>query len=257
MSYVDVLKNMEHARLNGQRVAVKALRSGCVPVIRAAVNIYLAGYPPFPFKDRLSDEIADRIIAVVQRACDYALEIIDFFDELVECIGSPDTLRAAAEALLTDVDGPANDLLLEFKEAALPSRYTWNDPPTSLAYADARAAQPGELERLLPFIESLRGILREMADAIENFYIELGIAITGLVGAVAGLIIAAGATGTVIGIPVAVISVIAAIASLLAAIGGIIAMCVTSAQVQGNLLNDAKSGFTHTWANYGQFATVQ
>lgn len=257
MSYVDAIKAIEHAKLRGARRAVETLRSGCVPVIRQLTNIYLDTFPPFPFKDRLADEIADRIIAVVQEACDYLLEAIAFLDGLVEWLGSPDALRAAADALLADVDGPANDLLLEIKQSALPSRHSWNDPPVSLEYADAREAQPGELERLLPFIVSLRTVLRDMADSIEMFYIELGIAVVGLVGAVAGIVVTVAATAGVITIPVAIATAIGAVASALVAIGGIVALVVTTSQVQGKLLDTAKSGFSHTWANYGQFATIQ
>lgn len=257
MSYVDILKALERRRLSEARSAVRALRSGCVPIIRMLVDATLDRLPYFPFKDRVAKEIADLLIAQVQGYCDYALEFIDLLDELIEWIGSPDALRAAADALLDGVDGPANDLLLEMKQTSLPSRYTWNDPPTSLKYADAAAAQPRELERLLPFIVSMRGILRQMADAIENFYLQLGTVILGLLGAIAGLVVAVTATGTIVGIPVAVVAAVGAVASLLVAIIALIQLCVTANQVQGNLVDTAKSSFTHTWANYAQFATIQ
>lgn len=257
MSYVDGLKAIEHAKLRGARVAVETLRDGCEPVIRQLVNVYLDTFPPFPFKDRLAGEITERLVAVVREFCRYALEIIAFFEQLVDWIGSPDALRAAADALLADVDNPANELLLQMKESAMPSRHSWNDPPASLDYADARDAQPGELERLLPFIVSMRTILREMANSIEKFYIELTITIVGLVGAIAGLVVTIGTGLTGIGIPVAVATAVATIASLLAAIGGLISLVVTTSQVQGGLLDSAKSGFSHTWANHAQFATVR
>lgn len=257
MSYVDAIKAVEHAKLRGARRAVETLRSGCVPVIRQLTNIYLDTFPPFPFKDTLADRIADRLIATVQEFCDYVLELIAFLDDLVEWLGSPVALRGAADALLADVDGPANDLLLEIKQSALPSRYSWDDPPVSLEYRDARDAQPGELERLLPFIESLREILRQMASSIESFYIELCVTVAGLVGTIAGIVVTVATAAGIVTIPVAIATAVVTVASAIAAIGGIVSLVVTTTQVQGDLLDSARSGFSHTWANHGQFATVR
>ncbi|QCB92520.1 hypothetical protein [Cellulomonas shaoxiangyii] len=257
MSYVDTIKAVEMAKLRGARVSVETLRDGCEPLVRTLVDVYLGTFPPFPFKDRVADEITERLVGVVREFCGYVLEVIAFFEQLVDWIGSPVALRAAADALLADVDNPANALLLQIKESAVPSRHSWNDPPASDDYADAREAQPGELERLLPFIGSMREILREMASSIETFYIELTIAIVGLVGAIAGLVVTIGAGSTGIGLPVAVGTAVATVASLLAAIGGIVALAVTTSQVQGGLLDSAKAGFSHTWANHAQFATVR
>lgn len=257
MSYVDALKAVELAKLRTARAAVQTLRDGCEPVIRAVVNTYLGTFPPFPFKDRVADEIVERLVGVVREFCDYVLDAIAFLEDLVDWIGSPVALRAAADTMLADVDAPANELLLEIKESALPSRHSWDDPPVSADYRDAREAQPGELERLLPFIGSLREILREMASSIETFYVELTITILGVVGAVAGIVVTVGTGLTGIGIPVAIGTAIATVVSALAAIGGIVSLVVTTSQVQGGLLDSARSGFSHTWANHAQFATVR
>jgi len=257
VSYVDMIKAIEHAKLRAARRAVETMRRECEPIIRQLTNIYLDTFPPFPFKDRLADQIADRIIAVVREFCDYVLDVIAFFDELVEWLGSPDALRAAADALLRDVDGPANDLVLEMKQTALPARFSWVDPPPSAVYGVAADAQPGELERLLPFIATLREVLRGMADSIESFYIDLVTAIVGLVGAIAGAVVTLAGVAGVITIPVAIATGVATVASLLLAINAINDLVNTHSQEMGDLLDSCKSGFSHTWVDHAGFAEIR
>ncbi|MFC8193171.1 hypothetical protein ACFUMH_16065 [Cellulomonas sp. NPDC057328] len=257
MGYVEAIKAFEHGRLADAAQTVRTLRAGCDPVIRQLVNVYLDTFPPFPFKDRVADEIAEQVIEVVQEVCDQVLESIAALDELVDWIGGPEALRAAAAALETTVNAPVAQLSLDIDGAALPALSSWVDLPPSEVYRDVRGAQVDELNRLPQLITSLRTVLRGMADAIEQFYVELGIAITGALVAVGSLVLAVLEAAGVITIPLAVVSIVTAIIGAVGAVGGIIALVVTTTQVQGNLLDTARTGFTRTWANRDKFATVQ
>jgi hypothetical protein len=257
MGYVEAIKAFEHGRLADAEQTVRTLRAGCDPVIRQLVDVYLDTFPPFPFKDRAGDEIAEQVIEVVQGVCDQVIESIEALDELVDWIGGPEALRAAAAALETQVNAPTAQLSLDIDGAALPALASWVDLPASETYRDVRGAQVDELNRLPQLITSLRSVLRGMADAIEQFYIELAVAITGAVVAVGSLVLAVLEAAGVITIPLAVVSIVTAIIGAVAAAAGVVGLVVTTMQVQGNLLDTAKTGFTRTWANRDQFATVQ
>jgi hypothetical protein len=257
MGYVEAIRAFEHGRLADAAEGVRTVRDGCEVVVRQLANIYLDTLPPFPGRGSIADAIADRVIDAIDEACQYLLDTIAYLDSLVDWLGGPDALRHAADLLESQVSDPASELSLQMRQTALPGLASWHDEPTSDTYRDVVSSQPDELDRTPGLIGSLREVLRGMADAIEQFYIELTATVTGVVVAVAGIVTAVLEAAGVITIPLAVVSIIAAVVGALGALAGIVGMVVTTSQVNGNLLDTARTAFDRTWANDQQFATVR
>ncbi len=106
-------------------------------------------------------------------------------------------------------------------------------------------------------VETRRAASAGIEAELDRLDVQVRRVVLGLVGGVAGFVatVLTGLTG--VGLPVAVATLIGTVASLLMALGAAIQLALTTGQVQGNLLDSARSGFSHTWANHAQFATVR
>lgn len=247
MSYVDTVKDAHLDQLRDAAESLRRLRAECPPVIRQAVRFYLDTFGPFPGKDALAQQIAQPIVALVQEQCDYLLDVVAHLEELVSWMGSPEALRAAADALQVDVSDAAATLAGDLDASTLSRLDSWRDLPAA-KYMVVRDRQRDELLRVPPFVDALKSVLRGMADAVEQYYLAVVQTVGGVVVAVAGVVTAVAAAATGVGIPVAVIGLVGAVVGAMVALAGIVQLVTTTSQTQGNLLETARTSFTTPWA---------
>jgi hypothetical protein len=171
----------------------------------------------------------DLVINRMKEVAQWGRPIVTGLEIVVHNAGSPDNLRAAADVLDSKIGEPADALSKTVTLGKFNSTLSenWDDGSASERYAHAIDGRDIAVKDIKMHASSIGQGLRDLADAIESFYLGLAQAIAGLVAALLSLIVAAATVATVVGL---VVGILAALASLVAAIIGIVQFIVAMTQ---------------------------
>lgn len=242
MSLVDVICDTMRGQLDQADNVLTGLEILAPGATRDLANLSLK---PFPLAGQaVEDELARILLKQVRDAIAHLREYIPVLREMVNSFGSPDRLREAASQLSSDV-GDASGTL----SAAMGSGHLQGLRPSNWSgsaaeeYVIGFPGQPDAVDRIAGYSASLHDALRSLADGIEQFYLELAIAVTGLLTAVIGLAVAIPEAATVAGIPLAIGTAVVAQLGVNAALLSLGAVFLTLTQTVGNSLDSLDMEF--------------
>ena len=212
MSQVDDIKHFIQDCLRNQLRVLDWLETHGPSIIRALVPYHI-GMVPIPPWAR--DEIADFFIERLLDAIAYARLVNALQQALVLYMGSPDALRAAADALGAAVTAKAADFsmtnLREDSLIAMSDPAQWSGPG-SAQYAKSFDGQALAFSRISEYSGKMEDALKQMATNIEDFYIAVRDAALGLLEVIGGIVILIvtweSVIGGIAGIVVAIIGVV-------------------------------------------------
>ena len=236
MSYVDVLCDTMRDQLESADDTLDDLAVKAPGIAEVLADLACKPFPNTP--QFIEDRIATLLLEQIREAIDYSRNCTAAATKLVNSFGSPDALRAAADVLSGSVSVPSDNLSIAMDPAYLLGMRedNWTGGGAE-GYSLAFAGQPGAVDVVSDYSEKLHDALRSLADGIEQFYIELGIAVTTLVSAIIALVVAIITAATMVGIPVAVGSAVVAQLSLNTSIMALLAMILTVTQTVGNAID--------------------
>jgi len=195
-------------------------------------------------KNPMIDFIANPLITFVKKACSTLRGWIDQLDRLVPWIGGPQVLRDADAKMDELVGTPTLALRDAMSSAVLAGVWSWDAGPASRLYPLMKDKQIRELDIAQGSVDSLRGVLRSMADSIEKFNLGIIQVATGLLEVVVGL------AATIVGwstIVVGVLGIITAVIGLVTVILGVIELVQSSTQDSRQSINAAKDAVPPKW----------
>lgn len=229
MSYVDTIRDSNEALLSQAQSAVDSASRNCPGLIRPALQQFvdhqaygLGRLVP----DGWVDEAADILIEGVQYVLDYCVQVIQAHRILNEYLGSPETLRAAAD-LLGDLASRAEAIQID--KSTLPGWMSWDDLPASNAYSGGIDAQLEPLSRVSTTASSIGSALDQHANDIENYYLQLAAIIVGAVTTILGVVGAI--LGIIAAVPTGGVSLAGSIVGLVAAVVGLVSMGIGIVQM--------------------------
>jgi hypothetical protein len=236
MSYVDAICDTMRSQLDQAEKVLDGLELLAPTVVRELVNLYLKPWPLVP--QFVEDRIAALVLKEVLAGIAYFRKYLPVLRDAVNSLGSPDHLRLAASTLSNDVSDASTAMA-----AAMDSGYllgmresNWSGPAAE-GYALTFPGQPDAADRISEFSDKLHDALRSLADGIEQFYVELAIAVASFLGAVIGYALAIAEAAGVITIPVAVGQVVAASIALGVSVLAVGAMFLTLSQTVNNQID--------------------
>jgi hypothetical protein len=219
MGYVELIRLSNSLQLDLTDRAIELGRQVAPPLIRQAVHtrvdqefLGLGRLIPDGLVDQLSGLVTEAALA----AFDAAATASGYLREANKMLGGPEALRATAEAL-RDAGDDAAEIMLPGSE--LWGAQGWDHGAYSSTYATWTGEQLQYIASIQPKTEELSLVLREHADAIENFYLDLSVSILGAAIAVGGLVTAI--TSTIVG-AVTAATVAGAVAGAIGAAIGIL-----------------------------------
>ena len=152
--------NLDWLAANGPKI----IETATTPLLMTVVHIH---NPYNPLGDRAKQELA--------KAIAFGRTMVFVFRLEAKYMGSPDRLRAAADAIDRDVVTPARDfahqLVLGKIPSALPSNYS--DGVASEGYRAAIDGRDLAVRDIETYASPVSQALRDLADAIESFFREL------------------------------------------------------------------------------------
>lgn len=236
MSYVDLICDTMRAQLTQAEKALDGLEMLAPTIVRELVNLYLKPFPLVP--QFVEDRIAALLLKEVLAGIAYFRKYLPILRDMVNSLGSPDQLRLAASTLSSDVSDASTAMA-----AAMDSGYllgmreaNWSGAAAE-GYRLAFPGQPDATDRISEFSDKLHDALRSLADGIEQFYVELAIAVVTFLGAVIGYVVAIIEAAGVITIPVAIGQAVAANLALVASLLAVGAMFLTISQTVNNQID--------------------
>lgn len=262
MSYVDDAQNAIQESCTEALNELRRMKQNAPANVRRAVEALVTIWrvPP-PADQLLIDQMVNLLLPQVYDYLRFSEQLNHAFIRGADMLGSPDTLRATAEALST-VGGDARNLAAEVTKQNLPGM----DPANwanSWGYEAAFEPQPGAVLRVDDFATTLAAALGGMADAIEKFYVEAALvavggttAYVGLVGAITGVALCFTGGGAIAGLPMAIIGSITALLGAVSAILALASMTLGTFQSVNNQISalegsGVNSGQTETWPSPG------
>ncbi|MBS1908200.1 MAG: hypothetical protein JST33_16930 [Actinobacteria bacterium] len=235
MSYVDVLRDEIVVHLDDAerrvRDAIRTLPAQLRAAVKKAADDAFGGAGRYLIPDDVVKWIADQVVAAALEALEECLKHIEVYREAAAFLGSPDQLRAAAEMFGTIGDHAA---ALQIRKDDLEGYLMWDDGMPTKRYEAAIEDQITALARVQPAASSVKDVLRQHADDIENYYPQLlglvaglAVAILGVVAAIVSLVAAVLLIETVVG---TVVAAIGAALSLVVALGGLAVSGISAVQ---------------------------
>jgi hypothetical protein len=219
MSYVDDIRSTNDTLLSQADEAVDDIKASAPDAIRDGVQKWVDNQAFGLGKlvpDGLVDEGADIVIDVVMTILDQCDEAITALRAGNQYLGSPESLRAAAEAL-GELGTKADTIKID--SSRLTGLLSWDDPPASRVYNESIESQSQSLARIAQTASSIGDALDTHADDIENYYIQLALIVAGAVVTILGVV--AAVLGLIGALPTGGVSLAASIIGLITAVIGI------------------------------------
>jgi hypothetical protein len=198
VSEVDALKSFLNNRIDDSDGLLDELEKYGPDAIRAIVNLYLG---PIPVPSWVKNEIADILIEKLMKAIAYGRECNAVMRKMVQLIGSPDALNAAADTIGAQVNDPTKNLAVEVNpdslDALLSSNWTGD---AADQYARSFEGQHDAVDYIGDFAAGLQSALHALADEIFSFYSGLTALIASVYAIVLGLVVAVATSWTGVGL---------------------------------------------------------
>jgi hypothetical protein len=244
MSYVDGLVAGIDGALEGADAKLDQLKVQGPGVIRRLVDLYFELFPLVP--SAMKNEVVARLVVEMDAAIAYAHDNIVECEKLAKKLGSPDALRAGAAALDAQVNKASNDLAANVRPdslVAMDDSSKWDGAASEL-YSKSFVGQSQAVARIEQYGKLLEDALGHLADAIEQYYIELLAAVLTLAAAIAQAVLAILIACGVVTVPFGLALAITACITALGTIGSVIAMFITIGQEVGDSIGDLHSDLT-------------
>jgi uncharacterized protein YukE len=196
-SQVDELKAFINDRIDDSDRMLDELEKYGPIIIRATLNIYLA---PFASQPGTVNRIAELLIERLLEAIAFGRAVNDVHRMMVQLLGSPDALNAAADTLGAQVGDVTKTLSVSVNEDSLDGLLSSNwAGEASEMYARSFSGQHHSVDYINDFVGQLQSALHGLADEIFTFYSAVaGLAIS-LCGVIVGLALACTGAGVVAG----------------------------------------------------------
>jgi hypothetical protein len=232
MSWVDDIRRTALDQVDGCEKVLSWADAKAPPLIRWVIDNHVLTMMLPQFE---KDYIASHLIDLFHKLIDVCRQVLDKYREMVSMLGSPDNLRASAAVLKDDVSGKASALGRSVTADSLASLLdsNWVDGDASEIYEHAFETQAAPLAEVSSTADTLHDALRTVANGIEDYYVQLALAIAGGVAAIAGTVVA------VLG----VIEAAAASPTVVGSVPGLAAMCIGCALDVVGLITAAISIF--------------
>jgi hypothetical protein len=260
VNYVDLIRQSNDQHLNNAISVIDACATSAPPLIRSGLQQWVdrqAMGLGVLVPNGWVDEAADVMIQAMNAVLDYCRDGITLLRQANEYLGSPDTLRAAADALgalASNADG------IQIDKSRLAGWLSWDDPPANRLYEGGIDAQDEPLNRVSTTANSIAGALDQHANDIENFYLQLAAIVVGatltylgVVSAILGIVGALPTGG--ISLAASIVGLISALIGIVSTAIGVVQMIVTATQGTAGKLDALPSSIT-TW-EVPPFAIVQ
>lgn len=220
MSYVDDIKHSIEGTLNQiDDNADWVERYGPV-IIDALLNEYLDTFPLLGFT---VNPIARRAKHELANAVEACRDGVALMRAEIQYIGSPDNLRAAADAMKGKVITPSRDLASRLVLGEIPSALEsyYSDGLASERYRAAIDGRDDAVRGIETYTDPVMKALNDLADGIEDYYRglrDMAISLLGLIVSIVAIIvgwetIVIGVLG-IIGFVISLVALVAAIADL-------------------------------------------
>lgn len=212
MSQVDDVKHFIQDCLRNQLRALDWLEQHGPAIIRALVPMHIGMFPVPPgVRNVVADWYIDRLMDGIR----YARRVNALQQAMVLYIGSPDALRAAADALGAAVTAKAADYatanVREDSLIALGDPYQWSGPGVA-QYEKSFDGQQTAFLRISEYSGKMEDALKQMATNIEDWYNGLRDTVLGALEVIGGIVILIATwesiVGGIAGIVVAIIGII-------------------------------------------------
>lgn len=199
MSQVDDVKHFIQDCLNNQLKALDWLEKYGPGIIRSLVPGHVGMIPVPGF---IRNKVANFYIGLLMDYIHYTRSVNAVLQRLVLYMGSPDALRAAAEALGAAVTGKAADFatanLREDSLVAMSDPMQWSGPGSG-PYAKSFDGQQNAYSRISEYSGKMEDALKQMAKNIEDFYNGLRDTVIGVLEAIGGVVVLIATWESIIG----------------------------------------------------------
>jgi len=230
VSYVDDLVAGIELGLSEATNGLNQLQSVGPRIIHVLVDTTLDTVLPVP--EVAKNRIADLLITDLMESIQFTRDAVKQMEKYAHMLGSPDALRAAASTIENSIDTASGDLASDMRPDSLKAMMDdskWAGGASQL-YAKSFIDQNDAASRIATYGAVMEDSLGKLADGIEQFYVELAVAVATFVAAILTAIGAIITAATVVGAPFGIGLAIAACVSALASLGSVIAMWITISQ---------------------------
>lgn len=218
MSYVDDLRIQILASCDQADDALDDIDRTGPGIIRAFVTVWLRPYPVPPVAVAA---VAATYILLLDQIVRYARAAVAAIRVGAMVLGSPDNLRATADLLGDKVGTESANLGAVTTLASLEavSESNWDDGLASETYHNSVDGRAGAVLRINDLVSPLVDALRDLANGIERYYVELltlTISLVALIGGIIGAIVSAIPTwgaGAVVGLIFAFVGLVGSLGS--------------------------------------------
>ena len=197
MSYVDDLRDQIEDFLRRVDECLDWIATNAPPIIDRLLNIHLA---TVPLGDWAMNPVADRAKQALAEYVRIGKRIVEILRAEAQFVGSPDNLRAAADGLQNGVITPARELasrlVLGHIPSALPSNYS--DGIASEMYRAAIDGRDAAVRDVETYAAPIVMSLRNLADAIEEYYRQLRDLVTSMLLVILGFAVAIASWETIV-----------------------------------------------------------
>jgi hypothetical protein len=211
MSYVDDLRNQIEDFLRRVDECLDWIATNAPPIIDRLLNIHLA---TVPLGDWAMNPVADRAKQALAEYVRIGKRLVELLRAEAQFVGSPDNLRAAADGLQNGVITPARELASRLVRghipSALPSNYS--DGIASEMYRAAIDGRDAAVRDVETYAAPIMTSLRDLADAIEEYYRQLRDLVTSMLLVILGFAVAIASWETIVP---AVLGAVTALVSLI------------------------------------------
>ena len=250
MSTVDDVREAIISALNEARSAVDDMERNGPGIIRSGAEWIVWGLHLPPGLDTIAENEIIRICtAALNDFVAHMRDAITTLKVVTEFLGSPDNLRAAAEALGgigTNAHTLSEEVSKEVLLAANPSNWSEN-----YAYSVAIDKQPQSVALVKTYTDVMGGALGDLADNIESFYEQAAgvivggaLAYVGIAGAAVGVALCFTGAGAIAGLPMAIFGAISAIGGIVMAIISLVNMLNGSMRTINNQIGALEGAVT-------------
>jgi hypothetical protein len=260
MSYVDTIRDTNETILVTIDDALTQASKILPPLIRWGVQEWVdrqAFGAGALIPDGWVDEAADVIIDGAMKLIDYGHEVVAVYRIANRYLGSPDALRALADAIKAVGDKSEE---IQISRSLLTGLMSWDDPPQSNVYSESVSEQSEPVGRITTAASSFASAIDTHANDIENYYLDLATFVGGALTTVTGVITAAiGLAGAIptagVSLALSIIGLIEALVGVVMTIVGAVKLVVTTLQGSAAKIDLLRENIP-TWKAPG-FAIVQ
>ncbi|NTV38802.1 MAG: hypothetical protein HGA51_02430 [Demequinaceae bacterium] len=218
MSYVDDIKHSIEGTLDQIDDNTDWVERYGPVIIDALLNEYL---DTFPIMAPAVNPIAHRAKEELAKAVATSRDGVALMRSEIQYVGSPDALRAAADAIDGKVITPSRDLADRLVLGRIPSALesNYNDGVASERYRAAIDGRDNAVRDIETYADPVVQALRDLADAIERYYLDVAALAISFLGLILSIVTIILTWETIVGGVLGVIGVVISLAGIALSLG--------------------------------------